>query len=71
MTNEELLQGVHDHAVQNYETAGWDIWVECFTDDERTVILIGARTVAGAVKKALAYVKSSADYRAEIQSTEW
>ena len=34
MYSEEIIQGVKDHAMAHYEDGGWDVVVECYTDDE-------------------------------------
>jgi hypothetical protein len=70
-TTGELLQAVHDHAVQNYTVDGWDYWVEAMEDSDRLDVIKGARTVKGAIKKALADCKIIHDHEKEVRATEW
>jgi hypothetical protein len=70
-TPAELLQAVHNHAVQNYTVDGWDYWVEAYEDSDRLDVIKGARTVKGAIKKALADCKIIHDHENEVRATEW
>lgn len=32
--NQELIKAIHQHALDNYETGGWDMIYECFGESE-------------------------------------
>ena len=57
MTKQELIKAVKDHATKNYNK-GWDIIVECYSDDEISEKLGGAKTKAGAIAKFGAIVSA-------------
>ena len=71
LTKEELVQGVRDHAVANYEKDGWDFLVECWSNEEIAEAIDGARTLDGAIKKAKRAVSGLDERRSEVQAEVW
>jgi len=67
----ELVKAVKQHAVDNYESDGWDYLVECYSDAEVAELIGKCRTVAGAIKKVGKVMKIKGDYREDIQGTAW
>ena len=65
---ENLVNAVKAHALANYERDGWDIVIECYSDDDIAAIIKKARTPAGAIKMVRAEIKPSADYRDDIRA---
>jgi DNA-binding LytR/AlgR family response regulator len=63
-----MIDAVKAYALSHYETDGWDIVIECYSDDDIAAIIKTARTPAGAIRMVRAEVKPRADYRADIQS---
>jgi hypothetical protein len=63
-----LAQAVQAHAVENYETGGWDILVECYTLQEVAELVGRARTEAGAIKSAAKAMSLLAEARSERQA---
>ena len=49
--NAYLVAGVKAHALKNYESDGWDIVVECWSDDEILEVVEGANSVTAAIKR--------------------
>jgi carbamoylphosphate synthase large subunit len=71
MTKDELVKAVKAHAVEHYESGGWDYLVECYSDEEVAELIGGARTVKGAIKKVGEVMGIKDDYRGEIEATAW
>lgn len=71
MTKNELVKAVKAHAVDNYETGGWDYLVECYSDAEVAELIGRATTVKGAIKKVAEVMGIKDDYRKDIQGTAW
>ena len=46
-----LTAEVCAHAVATYEKGGWDVIVECWSDDKIAQAIVGAKTLAGAIRK--------------------
>jgi hypothetical protein len=65
----DLVAAVRRHALDHYEKDGWDIVVECWSDDEIAAELATARTVTGAIKAVRKAVRPAAEHRDEIGST--
>jgi hypothetical protein len=65
---DELEEAVRNHALANYTTGGWDILVEATTEDELIEIIRGARSEAGAIRKAAAHFGVVDAVRADIVS---
>lgn len=70
MTTKDLIKAVKRHAISNYNTDGWDVVVECYTDEELgAIITIGnCSTEEQAIAAVLADVKPYADFRDEIRA---
>jgi hypothetical protein len=69
-TAEEMVKGVREHALANYEK-GWDVVIECMTDADILEEIRGCRTVAGAIKKVKFGVDIHYGITKEIQATAW
>lgn len=67
ITTVALVEAVKAHALESYETDGWDILVECWDDDDISEIIGNARTVSGAIKRCRSEVRLVNDYRSDIQ----
>ncbi len=65
----ELVAAVKRHALDHYEEDGWDIVIECWSDNEIAEAIGTARTEAGAVRAVRRAVKPVAEHRDEIQRT--
>ena len=63
-----VIDGVKAHAVANYDQGGWDVIVECWSDDQIEEATRGSRTVNGAVKMLSGAVSVWADQEAEARS---
>lgn len=74
-TNEEttmaLVAVVRQHALQNYNTDGWDYLVECWSDSEIAEKVQHCTTPQSAIAKIGKILKRMDSHRAEILSTEW
>jgi len=64
----ELIAAVKAHALAHYEKQGWDIVVECYSDEQIGEIVAKCRTAKGAISAVLKAVRPSAEYRADIQA---
>ena len=60
-----LIDAVRKHAVANYNSGGWDVVVECYTDEEIAEVIGRARTVKGALAKFSAIIDVVSDRQAE------
>jgi hypothetical protein len=69
MNKQDLVDAVRDYAVDHYEQAGWDIVVECYTDEELAAEIGRARTVKGAIRNVGAAVGVYDGKRRDIQAT--
>lgn len=65
----EILPLLKAHADKHYEEDGWDVFVECYTDEERLKMIGRCFTLAGAIKKIGKDLKDYDDHRKEIQAT--
>lgn len=63
-----LVEQVKAYALARYETGGWDVIVECYSDDELAEAIDGAKTLRGALRKLSPLVSVWADRQAEAQS---
>ena len=65
----KFVQEVKDHALQHYEEDGWDIIVECYSDDEIADIIQGCSTEEEAIRAVLddvtPYYQRQQEVRAE------
>lgn len=46
-----LIQAVREHALDHYNDGGWDVIVECWTDEQIAETIGKARTPKGAIAK--------------------
>ena len=65
MTKQELVEAVKAHALEHYQDGGWDVIVECYTDEEIAAEIGKARTVKGALAKFKDSVSIWADREAD------
>jgi hypothetical protein len=63
---QRMVDAVKKHALANYEQGGWDIVVECWTDDQIDEEIGLARSNATAIKRVGAAVGAVDSYRADI-----
>ena len=66
--NSNLVQAVRDYANANYNKGGWDIIVECWSDEDISGEIGNVKTVSGAIRKVSKIVQVISDYRSEIQN---
>lgn len=64
-----LIRAVRDHALKNYGRSGWDIVIECWSDEDVSNAIGNATTAKRAICKVRAVVAPVADYRSDIEST--
>lgn len=63
-----VIAGVKAHAQAHYTDGGWDVIVECWSDDQILEATRGSRTVNGAVKMLEGAVSVWADAESEARS---
>ena len=63
--NKYLVQEVIQHAVDHYEVEGWDILVECWSDEEIWSYIEGAADEKEAIRLAAQALKPLNDQRME------
>lgn len=61
----ELVEAVKAHANEHYEDGGWDVIVECWSDEEIAEAVKGTKTTAGAIRKMRSVVGIYADRQAD------
>jgi len=66
-----LVSDVKEYALRNYNKDGWDICVECYSDDDIASIIYGAVSERIAISKMKNYLASLNEYRSEIMSEAW
>ncbi len=66
-----LVSDVKEYALRNYNKDGWDICVECYSDDDIASIIYGAVSERVAISKMKNYLGSLNEYRSEIMSEAW
>jgi hypothetical protein len=66
-----LTEAVKRHATQNYSQDGWDIVVECYSDDEIAALIGDAQTIADAIVRVFADVAPHASMRDEIRAENY
>ena len=66
-----FVEAVRQHAIENYNQGGWDILVECWTNQDIQDRIEGAATAAEAIKLVGKVIGVLADHRAEIEATAW
>lgn len=67
----QLIEAVKKHAYENYENGGWDVIVECWTDDEIEERLIedGAGSVEDAIKSFMVLAEIWAERQADARNS--
>jgi len=71
MTQQDLIDGVRNHARVNWGKGGWDILYECWDDQDIAQHIGGARTLRGAIAACKRVLTTIDNHRAEIRATEW
>lgn len=71
-TQHELVKVVKDHALKHYDTPGmgWDFLIECYSDKDIAELIEGARTPAGAIKKAKVMASAHGEQRAATREDQ-
>lgn len=64
----ELVKAVREHAVANYETAGWDYVVETMSDDDIVASIGRSWTAKGAIATVGKHLAPIADARSDAQA---
>lgn len=64
-----LLARVWEHAKAQYDQGGWDIFVECWTDNDLAEVIAGAEDGATAIEKASRLAAALEDRRGDIAGT--
>jgi hypothetical protein len=66
----DLISAVRKHALNNYETDGWDYLVECWDDGDilEQISDKNATTPAEAIKACLEIVKLQDEMRREVRN---
>ena len=67
----KFVQAVKDFALAHYDQDGWDIVIECYSDDELVEIIGIVRSEKAAIVRVKADVRRHAEYRNEVRSTEF
>jgi hypothetical protein len=63
-----IVLAIRAHAVANYETAGWDILVECYDDSDIVRAMGDATTAEEAISAIGKDLKVRHDRRVDIQA---
>lgn len=63
-TTQDLVEAVKAHATDHYNDGGWDVIVECWTDEELAAQIGRARTIKGALAKFAPLIDVWADRQA-------
>ena len=73
MNEQDLIIAVRNHALQTYESDGWDYVVECWSDGDILECLDGAETVAQAIANVRDALAPLAERRDEVRAAggEW
>lgn len=78
VTIEMMIEAVKKHALENYNTDGWDFVVECWDRDDITRQLLEplslgrpVRTIKEAIEAVGEVAKLHDDRRKDIQGTAW
>ena len=62
---QELVKVVKEHAMKNYEK-GWDVLVECYSDDQISEEIGDVNSVAGAIRKIAKWINVRKSYVDDI-----
>jgi len=68
MSVTNLVTAVRQYATENYEQDGWDILVECWSDEEIVEAIGDATSVGLAIGNCMTTLQSMNDYRRDIQN---
>lgn len=69
LSTPELIEAVKSHALAHYTDGGWDVVVECYSDDEVAEVIGKATTVAGALRKFAPLVDVWSDRQADARNS--
>lgn len=69
MNTTDLVQAVKTHAEAHYEEGGWDVVVECMTDEDIANQIGKASTVKGALAKFSGPVAVYQDRQADARNS--
>lgn len=67
MTQQDLVKGVRDYALAHYEEDGWDILVECMSDEEIVEEMGEAKDLLTAIQNVRVWCKMRNSRREDIQ----
>lgn len=65
----DLVQAVKDYATKNYNKGGWDVIVECWSDEQIAKCIGGARTERAAIRAVRQIVDAYADRQADAKNS--
>lgn len=65
----DVIAKIRKHAIENYNTGGWDYLVECYSDGDIVLLVAECDSYEACIAKLAKLLKSKDDYRSEIQST--
>ncbi len=68
MSENNLVDAVREHALKNYNTAGWDFVVECWSDADISAAFGDAAAEDQAISRVKACVSPLAEYRDDIRA---
>lgn len=72
MNKQNLIAAVRDHALDNYNTEGWDYLVECWEDGDIIDAMGDASTTKQAINNVRDALRPLADMRDEVRAAgEW
>lgn len=69
MNQDDLIKAVRAHGIRNYEEDGWDVLVECWSDDDIVDAIQNAKTVAIAIKRVAKVLTEYNSYIEDIQAS--
>jgi hypothetical protein len=65
----KLIDQVKEHALRHYNDGGWDVIVECKTDDELSELIEGATTLPEALGMLEPLIDVWADRQADAKNS--
>jgi hypothetical protein len=68
MINQEIIQQVRAHALENYEQGGWDYLVECWSDADIIQWAEDATTLEEAITNISVTLELLDERRSEVRS---
>jgi predicted methyltransferase len=69
--NKDIINAVREYALANYTRSGWDILVECWSDEDIYEIVAKNKSPVSAIKKVRDHLRPLADYRSEVAAASW